>query len=63
MLTIYKVIGWTNPLDWASSSESSILGHYLSRYGAEDKIADMKSDLDWNYHWSDFEIVELEVLP
>ena len=63
MFTIYKVIGWNNPLDWASSSKSSTLGHYLSHLGAEEKIAEMKMDLDWQYNWSDFDIIEIEVLP
>lgn len=60
---IYKVIGWTNPLDWSSSSEASTLGYYQTRFGAEDKVADMKNAVDWRYTWNDFEIVEIEVNP
>ena len=63
MLTIYKVIGWTNPIDWASSSKASTLGYYQTLFGAEDKVADMMKDVDWRYTWNEFEIVEVEVLP
>lgn len=62
-LIIYKVIGWTNPIDWASSSEASTLGHFQSRFGAEDLVANMKNEPDCGYHWSNFEIVEIEVAP
>jgi len=63
MLTIYKVIGWTNPIDWASPTKACTLGYFQSRFGAEDKIADMKSEPDYGYDWSEFEIEEIGVWP
>jgi hypothetical protein len=62
-LIIYKVTGWSNPLDWASTSKPAGLGYFMTRKGAEAKVELMKDHKDWRYHWSDFEIQEVEVLP
>lgn len=63
LMVIYKVVGFTNPVDWASMPEDKILGYYQSRFGAEDKVADMMREKDWKYDWSSFIIDEIEVNP
>jgi hypothetical protein len=62
-MIIFKVSGWTNPIDWAASSVQTDLGFFMSRKGAENKIKAMKKIKNWKYDWTDFQIREVEVLP
>lgn len=63
MLTIYKVMVRTNPIDWAEPAQWLDIEFYQSLASAEAKIAEMKADRDWHMNFSGYEIVELEVLP
>jgi len=63
MLKIFKLVGWSARIDWASSSTTHDLGFFMSRASAEAEIAKIKKQKDWRMSWSEFQIWDIEVLP
>jgi hypothetical protein len=62
-MVIYKVTGWTNPVDWASSCQPKIVGYFMTRKGANAKVRSMKAEKYFHYDWSSIGIDKIEVQP
>ena len=62
-MIVYRLIGWTASMDWASSSRPVTLGLFMSEESAQAKISVIKSDKEWYMSWDSFDIVSDLVLP
>ena len=58
---VYRVIGKTASIDWASTSKDKELGLYQSVKAAQDKIEKMYEDKHWYMSWEGFTIEKVEV--
>lgn len=62
-MIVYRVMGRTDPFDWAGSSEDETIAYYQTREGAEKQIEILKSRSDWKMSYSKFFVVPVEVHP
>ena len=61
-MVVYRLVGRTNPLDWASMAEDKTLGLFATKEGAERKANLLKSQKHWHMDWQYFTVVEDVVL-
>lgn len=58
-MVIYKLVGRTNPWDWATPSRDVDLGLYEHRETAEMDMERMNARPDFNTDWQYLKIVEV----
>jgi hypothetical protein len=61
-MVVYRVVGRTAPWDWAASAEDVHMGTFLTRERAEEEIVKLKTSISWTMEYSDFTIVEEEII-
>jgi hypothetical protein len=57
-MKVYRLIGWTAKIDWASTSRQIHIGIYASMEGAKAEIQRRKEGRDWTMDWDSFDIIE-----
>lgn len=62
-MIVYKVMGRTDPLDWASSAEDEVIAYYQTKESADKQIQAMKNRPDWRMSYSKFFVLPVEVHP
>jgi hypothetical protein len=62
-MLVYKVMGRTNPFDWAAPCEDEVIAYYQTKESADKQIEILKSRSDWRMNYSKFFVLPVEVLP
>ncbi len=61
-MIVYKLVGRTSPLDWATMPKDKTLGLYKSMAAAQRAVDKIQSNPHWTMVWDHFTIVEEKVL-
>jgi hypothetical protein len=61
-MVVYKLVGRTAPVDWASMAEDKTLGLYKSMAAAHRALDKILANPHWRMDWGHFIIVEEKVL-
>jgi hypothetical protein len=60
-MLVYRVVGRTAPLDWASMAEDKDLGLFKTKKAAQSKIDKLYEDKYWPMDWAGFFIEKVKV--
>lgn len=60
-MVVYKLVGRTNPFDWAQMAQDVDLGLFETREAAIKEMDRMQSLADYYMNWAYHHIVEVEV--
>ena len=61
-MVIYKLVGRTNPFDWATPSREVTLGLYEHRKTAEQDMDRMNAHPDFDMDWKWLRVDEVELV-
>jgi hypothetical protein len=61
-MVVYKLVGRTAPVDWATMAEDKTIGLYKSMAAAHRALDKILARKDWRMDWDHFTIVEEKVL-
>lgn len=60
-MTVFELLAKNASNDWASRGSESRIGLFSTSEKAEEKIEEIKQEINWRMDWSSFRIVKVEV--